>query len=388
MRRVSIARMRSYFDERSYLPGGSAYVADGERTRYPDGRYATELYTDKLIEFIEEDKDEGNPFFVYAAYTSPHWPLQVPDDYLHLYSGRYDQGYDVLREQRFDSLKEAKIIPADAELPPRNDDITPWVDLTAEQQRRESRKMELYAALVDNLDDHVGRLLDYLKENDLYDNTLIIFMSDNGAAGEDFYNGVLWPQFMPQTRKTFDNAYEKMGTADSFVSYGPPWAEAGSAPFRKYKSYTREGGLVAPMIMTGPGIAASGVIDSTYATAMDIAPTLLEVAGGKYPDDGSVRPMLGEPMNDFLAGRSDVVHDDDYVMVMSHRGRAFVRKGPWKIVTTFGPFSEDDFELYHVVDDPGEIRNLADAEPEKMAELLGIWREKRLEYGIIIPEDL
>ena len=195
---------------------------------YPESRYTTELFTDRLIEFIGSQVDDGQPFFAYAAYTSPHWPLQVPDDYLDLYQGRYDVGYDALREQRFDSLKEAGIIPPASSLPPRNDAITPWARLEPAAQRREARKMELYAAIVENLDHHVGRLIAYLQANNLYDNTLVVFMSDNGAAGEDFYNG---GGFMPYIREHYDNSYENMGTVSSIVLYGPQWAEAGSAPF-------------------------------------------------------------------------------------------------------------------------------------------------------------
>jgi arylsulfatase len=346
------------------------------------------MYTDKLIEFIQQDSNNGNPFFAFAAYTSPHWPMQVPDEYLDLYAGHYEEGYDALRVSRFDSLKEAAIIPLDSELPPRNDSITPWRDLSADQQKKESRKIELYAAMVDNLDDHVGRLIGFLKESGLYENTLIIFMSDNGAAAEDFYNGIGVSEYMEYLQATFDNTYDKMGTADSFVSYGPAWAEAGSAPFQRHKGYTREGGIVAPMIVAGSGVHARGQIDTTYATVMDLAPTFLEIGNAQYPTDGSVKPILGESMIDFLAGNSDAIHDDDYVTVLSHRGRSYLRQGPWKIVTTHGPFDESNFELYNVVADPGEIYNLAEDEPEKLAELIELWRVERKNLGIILPQDL
>ena len=378
----------SYFDTRSFRESGSFFVADDALTDYPDGEYATEVYTDKLISFIDENKNDGRPFFAYAAYTSPHWPLQVPDDYLDLYSGKYDDGYDALRERRFDSLKEAGIIPLNSKLPARNEDITPWNELSREEQQREARKMELYASMVDNLDDHIGRLIQYLQDNGLYENTLIVFMADNGAAAEDFYNGSRWPEYREHTRAIFDNAYEKMGTADSFVSYGPQWAEAGSAPFRRHKGYVLEGGIVAPMIISGKGVATASVIESTYTTVMDLAPTFLEVAGASYPDNGSVRPMLGESMTDFLAGNSAAIHDQEYVTILSHRGRAYLRKGHWKIVTTKSPFDESKFELYDLSVDPGESNNLALSEPEKLAELIEIWRVERKKMGIILPEDL
>ncbi len=375
----------THFDAVGFFEGGSTYRQDEDLVEYPVGRYSTDLYTDRLIEFIDANKDDGNPFFAFAAYTSPHWPLQVPDEYLDLYTGYYDDGYDALRERRFDSLQEAGIIPLSSELPPRNDAITPWEDLTSDERRRESRKMELYAAMVDNLDDHVGRLLEYLKSNDLYENTLIVFMSDNGAAGEDFYNRGDYREYI---QANFDNAYEKMGTAESFVSYDEEWAEAGSAPFQRRKGYTREGGIVAPMMIAGPGVAARGVIDSTYLTVMDLAPTFLDIAGAKYPDDGSVRPMLGESITRFLAGEADVVHDENHVTTLYHAGRAYLRQGNWKISNLEPPFNEGDFELFDLATDPGESNNLADDEPEKLAELIELWDEERERLGIILPQDL
>ena len=375
----------SHYSSTGFFEGGSLYREDGVEVEYPEGRYTTELFTNRLIEFIEGGREDGRPFFAFAAYTSPHWPLQVPDDYRDRYAGQYDQGYDLLREQRLESLKEARIIPAASTLPPRNDAITRWDELTPEQQRRESRKMELYAAMVENLDHHVGRLIDYLKSNNLYENTLIVFMSDNGAAAEDFYYVGPYVEYI---REHYDNAYENMGKRGSWVSYGPQWAEAGSAPFSRYKGYTREGGIVAPMIVAGPGVAARARIDSSYLTVMDLAPTFLELAGAEYPSDGSLEPMLGESLVPFLEGEAGQVHDDNYVTALYHRGQAFIRRGRWKLVNLEPPFQESQLELFDVVSDPGETTNLAEAEPEILAEMRQLWRQTRRELGIILPEDL
>ena len=146
--------------------------------------------------------------------------------------------------------------------------------------------------------------------------------------------------------------------------------------------------MIAPMIITGTGVADRGVIDSSYSTVMDLAPTFLEIAGAGYPDDEGLMPILGESMTDFLAGKSEAIHDDEYVTILSHRGRSLVRQGRWKIVTTNGPFNESNFELFDVVADPGETNNLAETEPEVFAGLLEIWRTGRKELGIILPEDL
>lgn len=372
----------NHYNSVGFFEGGSLYREDGKETQYPEGTYTTELFTDTLIDYMESNRSDGDPFFVLAAYTSPHWPLQVPEAYLDRYSGAYDMGYDVLREMRFESLKNAGIIPETSTLPPRNDAITPWVDLSAEEKRIESRKMELYAAMVENLDDNVGRLLEYLKSNGLYDNTLIVFMSDNGAAAEDFYhNG----QYAPFIQANYDNSYENMGKPNSFVSYGPQWAEAGSAPFSRYKGYTREGGIVAPMIIAGAGVQSAGIIDNSYITVMDLAPTILELAGAQYPTDGSVRPMLGESINGLLSGVALTVHEADYVTTFYHNERAYVRQGDWKIVNLERPFDESQFGLFNVATDPGETTDLATVEPEKYAEMLQLWRVQRVDLGITLP---
>lgn len=375
----------THYDARGFAEGGSSYREDAELATYPEGEYSTALYTRLLLEYIDANKDDRKPFFAYAAYTSPHWPLQVPDEYLDLYAGKYDDGYDALRVRRFQSLKAAGIIPRESELPPRNDAIRPWEDLDAQERRIESRKMELYASMLDNLDDHVGELVNYLRKNDLYDNTLIIFMSDNGAAGEDFFER---GPFVPYLQANFDNAYEKMGTSESFVSYDAEWAEAGSAPFQRRKTYTREGGIVAPLIVAGPGVAPSGAIDSTYVTVMDLAPTFLELGAAHYPTDGDFAPMLGASLNNFFAGRVDVVHDDEYVTALFHQGRAFLRQGNWKISTLEPPFDEANFALFDLASDPGEANDLAASNPEKLRELIQLWRSERARLGIILPEDL
>jgi arylsulfatase len=378
----------NHWDAVGFHEGGSSYRADGVAAEWPAGRYSTDLYTERLIGFIDSNRDSQRPFFAFAAYTSPHWPLQVPEHELDRYAGRYGQGYDQLREENFKNIKAAGIIPASSELPPRNPAITPWGELNADQQRREARKMELYAAMVSNLDHHVGRLLDYLKANGLYENTLVVFMSDNGAAAEDFYNSEEYPAFRNYLREHYDNHYENMGHADSWVSYGPQWAEAGSAPFSRHKTYTRQGGVTAPMIIAGPGVSGAGSISSSYLTVMDLAPTFMELAAADYPEREGIEPMRGRSMTAFLGGESEKVHDDDYVTVHAHRGRMLLRQGHWKLTSLEPPFDESKLELFNLAVDPGETNNLRETEPEKFQELLERWRSERRALGIVLPQDL
>jgi arylsulfatase len=245
--------------------------------------------------------------------------------------------------------------------------------------------MELYAAMVENLDRHVGKLIAYLKANGLYENTLIVFMSDNGAAGEDFFH---FGDFSAYLQSQYDNSYENMGRATSWVSYGRQWAEAGAPPFSRYKGYTREGGIAAPMIISGAGTASRGAISRAYVTVMDLAPTFLQLAGAKYPADSAVRPMLGESMIPLLSGAASQVHDSTYVTTLYHGGHAFVRQGRWKLVNLEAPFDESGFELFDIEADPGETTNLAAAEPERFREMLRLWRAQRRRLGIILPSDL
>lgn len=359
---------------------------NGKFVEYPDGQYSSELYTKKLIDFIKLDNQEKapQPFFAVISYTSPHFPLQVPDDYLNRYEGDYDMGYDSLRVLRFIALKEAGMIPQDAILPPRPVNITPWDSLSDDKKKSESRKMELYAAMVDNLDYHVGQLIQFLKLEDLFDNTVIIYMSDNGAAGNDFYNESWSRDFL---RSRYDSSYENMGKVNSFVSYGPQWAQAGTAPFNRYKGYTTEGGTNTPFIISGKNIPAAGEIRDAYFTVMDLAPTFYELAGVTYPGTlgtPKTKPLLGNSILPYLEGNAATIHDQNYGVGLEHRGRIFYRKGDWKLVNLDAPYDEANLMLFNIATDLGETTDLRNTHPEKFEELLKEWRQFVHENGIII----
>jgi arylsulfatase len=361
------------------------YFEDNTHADWPEGAYSTEFYTDKLISYLEQDNDSDTPFFMVAAYTSPHWPLQVPDEDLDLYEGEFLMGYDELREINFENLKKANIIPESSTLPPRNPNIKPFDGLSEKDQYRESRKMQIYAAMVENMDRHIGRLLDYLRDNDLYDNTIIVFMGDNGAAPEDLYHR--GPPFITgYIQANYEESTERMGKIRNFVSYGPQWAEAGSAPYLMHKGYPSQGGIVAPMIIRGPGIGRKGEYTDQYFTVMDFMPTYLDMLDIDYPEDKV--PMMGETALDFLAGDTDRVHDDDYVTIFNHTQRSFLRQGDWKLMTYERPFDERNFKLFNLADDPGETTDLSNRYQEKYTELLSLWRTERKRVGIILPQDL
>ena len=373
----------SHYSGTGFSEGGSTYRADGIDVSWPEGAYSTELYTDLLIEYMAEARSQDRPFFAYAAYTSPHWPLQVPEAELDRYAGVFDEGYDVWRARNLERLKEVGILPPGHALPPRNEAIPFWEDLDPEIRAYYARAMELYAAMLENLDEHVGRLVSWLRENDVYDDTVIFFLSDNGAAYRDWWHEGEAHDYI---RANYDNAPDRMGRPGSWVSYGPGWAEAGSAPFSRHKAYTRQGGLLAPLLVRGPGVDV-GRREDTYVTILDLAPTILDMAGATYPDDGSVRAMEGRPITRLLSGDVDHVHDDESVTTVYHYGRAYVRRGRWKLVTLEPPFHELKFELFDVVADPGETRDLRTIEPERFAEMLAIWRREKERLGIRLESE-
>jgi arylsulfatase len=362
----------------------SLYSADGKLVDYPTGRYSTELYTEKLMEFIREGKRDGKPFFAFAAYTSPHWPLQAPAEN-DRYRGRYEMGYDSLRALRFESLKKAGIIPRDSKLPPRLETIRPWSTLTADERKTEARKMELYAAMVDHLDEQLKKLFDFLKKEGLYENTLIVFMSDNGAAAEDFY---VQPPYADFIAPRHDNRYENMGKPNSFVSYGAPWAKAGAAPFSYHKGYATEGGTRAPLILSGKKWVSLGGIRHEFLTVMDLAPTFLELAGANYPGargTAATRPMLGTSLQSYLRGNSPSVHDSTYAYGVWSGGYAGFWRGRWKLVNKRVPYREDGMQLFDLVSDPGETTDLSAKHPATYQAMMEAWRQYVKAQEIRLP---
>ena len=362
------------------------YRLDNKTVLFPEGKFSTDVYTDKMIEFIKTGQKD-KPFFAYLTYTAPHWPLQIPADYIDKYKGKYDIGYDSLRVMRFNKQKAIGIVPANAVLGPRNPAIKLWIQLSPEEKKIESRKMELYAAMVDNLDEHIGRLLQVLKDSKQFDNTVIIFMSDNGAAAEDFYNDP--GGFGPFLREHYNNSYENMGKASSFVSYGPQWAQTGAAPFKLFKAYSTEGGIVTPLIIFGKYVKRKPGLQKVFLNVMDIAPTFLELADIKYPEtynNKKISPMLGESFLSFISGKTNIIHHNNYVYGLEHDGQCLLIKGRWKITNITKPFDESAFALYNLSEDIGETKDLSKSNRGKFKEMMKEWEIFKKKVGVIAKE--
>ncbi len=350
----------------------SMYTEDGKLTQWHDGDYSTDFYTNKIIEYIESNKNDDKPFFAFAAFTSPHWPLQVDKKFSDKYKDRYNNGYDKLKQQRLESLKKAGIIPDKTLLPPNHKRVKPWDSLSDSDKIKEARKMELYAGMVDNLDYNVGRLIKYLKDIGEYENTVIVFMADNGAAHRDFINSKNYAHL----RAYYNDDYEHMGNYNSYISYGPQWAEAGSSPFRYFKDYATQGGINTPMIISGPNIKRKNTIHHGFVSVMDLAPTFYELAQVEYPkvfESIEKYPLKGASLLPFVSEKQDYIHNSNYVFALEHSGNATIRKGNWKITNFKKPFKVENFSLYNLDYDLGEQNDLKNIKPEKYKELLKEW---------------
>lgn len=378
----------SHFSDRRGLtePVVVEYLENGEVTALPADFYSTTYYTDKMIGYIDQNRADGNPFFGYLAYTSPHWPLQVPTEDMDLYKGIYDGGYEKLREIRISRLRALGIIDEATVAAMAPLYITSWQELSADEQKVEARKMELYAAMVENLDRNIGRLINHLKETGEYENTFIMFMSDNGAEGNDI--GTLGDneEWIP---RSFDNSLENMGKVNSYIHYGAGWAQASGGPFRDYKSFVSEGGIKVPAIIHYADLDYDGDMDEEMMSVKDLAPTLLELANTQHPGSiykgREVFPISGKSLLPHLRNQQLPVYDADDINGWELFGRQAIRQGSWKMVTQAPPFGNGKWQLFNLDDDPAETSDLAAENPGKVAALAVLWQDYKTRNNIILP---
>ncbi|GLI72513.1 hypothetical protein PoHVEF18_000690 [Penicillium ochrochloron] len=394
------------FIEASYI---ALHMEDGKYVRkLPEGWYSSDGYGDKMIDYLREWKESGGsagpdgngdrPFFGYLPFTAPHWPLQAPREYIDHYRGVYDEGPDVLREKRLQRLKELGMIrddvvphPVDAE------EVKAWDEYTPDEKKKSATAMEVFAGMVECIDYNVGKVVDYLREIGELDNTFVCFMSDNGAEGAAYEaypmvkNGV-----MPHLQKYYDNSLENLGNGNSFIWYGPRWAQAATAPSRLYKAYTTEGGVRVPFtcrfpknipLKPGDATATTGGITDQFATVMDLAPSILDMAGIKHPaptyQGREVVSMRGRSFYPWATGDFERIHPKDFIQGWETCGRAALRCADWKIVFIPKPKGPERWQLYNLEKDPGEVNDLSEQEPEKLKQLLKLWDQYVLETGVI-----
>lgn len=352
------------------------------------GYYSATAIAQHAVDFLHEHQAQHarQPFFLYLAFTSPHFPLHALPQDIRIYAHRYDAGWDVLRQQRYArqrnwGLVNCPLAPLDpavipswnlpesrlaAEIGPGEiGRALPWTTLNAEQKAFQPIKMSLHAAMIHRMDREIGCVLDQLRSMATLDNTVVLFLSDNGASAEQIIRGDRHDPKAPP------------GSARTFLSIGPGWASAANTPFRLHKSWVHEGGISTPLIVHWPrGLKAHGELRHNPGHLVDLAPTLLELAGGHWPsasDPSAPRPP-GHSLVPVFTQDHSVAHDYFW---WYHEGNRAIRVGDWKLVADHdGPW-----ELYDLRTDRAEARNLANSQPDKVGELAAAWNSRLQEFS-------
>lgn len=378
----------SHFDNRGLLPNEPSvhYLENGKTVELPRDFYSTEFYTDKLISYIERHSGDEKPFFAYLAYTAPHWPLQAPDSIIDKYAGSYEKGYEWLRQKRLERLKELGLVDKNVEANGPIPNVTPWEELSPKERTLEARRMEIYAAMVESVDTHIGRLLNRLESLRLAKNTLIFFMSDNGAMAPRIE---AMPQWSNWIEKNFDNTISNFGKRGSYVSYGPGWASATSVPFRKFKGHLTEGGTRVAAFVNYSRLPVKKKVIASYLTVMDVLPTFVDLAGGDIPREHykgrRVVPVIGKSMLSLWKGRASRVHDELEPIGWELFGQRALVQGSWKIVWIEEPVGVGDWQLYHLSSDVAESRDLSEQYPQVRERMAKLWHAYAREKGVILP---
>jgi arylsulfatase len=385
----------SYWDMTNFTGASpkSVFTEDGRYfTKLPEDYYATKTYTDKLISFIDANRGSGKPFFAYVAHQAPHDPYHLPKDWRNRHVGEYDKGWDAVRQQRLKRQVELGLMPAGTELSERMWFIPDPIALAPASRAILGKKMELYAGMVENFDHHVGRLIDHLKQIGEYENTIFIVFGDNGAEGTDLFQMIAGS---PGSRdflfasinwsQTHPNAW---GDPGSYIGYGPMWAQVSMTPFSQYKGWLAEGGIRNALIVSGPGVQRpAGSINHGVMHVADLMPTLLEVAGTTYPSalQPNLPPLIGKSWGPMLAGKTDTVRTDQDYLAWEVFGNRAVRQGDWKLRWQIKPYGKGTWELFNVARDPGELKDLAAQNPDKVKAMLVAWDSYAKANNVILP---
>jgi arylsulfatase len=360
------------------------YSEDGKTVEdLPEDFYSSDYYTDKMIQYITEQNDD-KPFFAYLTFTSPHDPLQVPDSWLDKYKGAYDDGYDVIRDQRLQRMKNLGLIPESLNRNEGSGMFKTWGELTGEEQKDQARKMEIYAAMIENLDWNLGRLFDKMKELNLFDDTIIFFLSDNGANPKEpaFYA----PNTEESIAKSYDNSFANYGKINSFISIGGAWAEVANTPLSYFKITTYEGGTQTPLIVSGRRVHKRGVVTDEMLHVTDLMPTILDYANVKYrKNNKDLKPLYGTSLKPCLQEETKQPVRNEFAVLGFEIGECkAVIKGDWKLIFMPPPYGKgDEWHLYNLKEDIKEEKNVAEQFPDKFNELKADWQAYAISVGYI-----
>jgi arylsulfatase A-like enzyme len=376
-----VASNRDYVVEDSLMELPGEWITAGKikykLLKNDDGSqwYATDAYTDRAIGYIKElrDKDKEKPFFLYLPYSAPHWPLHAFEEDIQKYEGTYMAGWDSVREARYKRLIELGIIKDKWLLSKRNELSKDWDKLDEQSKKHYDRMMAVYAAMVDRMDQNIGRLIAALKESNDQDNTIILFFSDNGGSHEPSGKG---------------KEGASIGSPDSYKGYEYSWANVSNTPFRWFKHWTHEGGNSSPFIAWYPKMIKAGEIDHQVAHISDIMATVCELSGTDYPTEYNghqITPTEGLSMVPIFKGE---IREEHEYLCWEHQGNRAVRKGDWKIVSRFKELDEGQWELYNIKEDRSEMNDLSEMYPEKIKAMEQLYKDWALRINVVPFKDL
>ncbi|TLX76639.1 arylsulfatase [Labilibacter sediminis] len=361
-----------------HLSGGGGYykpknlIHDNEWLQIPDDFYLTTAVSDSTVSFLRQHFESGNknPLFTYVAFYAPHRPLHALEKDVAKYRGKFMKGWDKLREEKLQKLYEIGIADSTWQLSERGEGILAWDELSPDDQKIWDARMAVYAAQIDCMDQGIGQIMDVLKTYNQLDNTLIVFLSDNGGCAE--------PQEPSnKTELTLANI-DSLGHQYPMSSYEKPWANLSNVPFKMYKQYVHEGGIATPLIAHWPKkIKAKGTLVKQVGHVIDIMPTFLEIAGVDYPEHYNGHKLKSLAGNSLLRNFNGEIFERDAIF-FEHNGNKAVRQGDWKLVSKKNytiPATKGEWELYHLAVDRSEINNLAEIHPDKVKELEQLWNK-------------
>ncbi len=364
------------FEQKSYMPYyiDAPWFEDDKRADLPEDFYSSDFIVDKMLEYLDEG--EG-PFFSYLAFQAIHIPLQAPAEFIKRYEGEYEEGWNALREARWQRAKEIGLIDADAPLAPMHSSLDDFDSLTEEERAYYVKSMQVNAAMIDAMDHAIGRLVNDLKARGEFDNTIFFITSDNGP---EFNEPAMTPLFrFWMSRNGYTSETETLGEKGTIAHIGPEWASAASSPGSLFKFFSTEGGLRVPMIISGPGVIQRSGFDSSSVFVTDVVPTILDAAGA---EPGNVDGVSLMPV---LSGTGGI--DQERGVTIEVSGNAAYFEGDYKLSRITLPYGDERWRLYDIRRDPGETNDLSASQPERLALMKAGYDAYAAEIGLIaMPE--
>lgn len=383
----------NHFTFEPYYPGGKVtFIENGKIVQKPNTtKYSNEFYTDVMLDYIKQSQKDNKPFFAYLAYQVAHTPFQSPPEYMKKYEGVYDNGWNEIREKRFEKQKEFGIWPVNMTLPELSTPLPDWNSLPVDEQKQRAKILEAHAGMIENMDYNIGRLIQFLKDTGDYDNTFIVFTSDNGGSSPSDTYAALDGMNAPDSELFRDTSYEAIGGKDSYWGYGWQGALMSNTPYSGSKTTMYNGGIKSPFVLKEPNSANTPELDiiREFVHVSDMTPTFLEYANTTHPgsqyNGRPVAALMGKSIKPLLEGSVETIHTNDEVIASEMFGNRVVFMGDWKARNNLFPISDGQWKLFDVKNDVTELKDLSNKYPEILSKMIFEYDKWVEEIGVIAP---